>query len=190
VDCLIKSQVKWLRVVLDEGHFVKNSDTQQSRAATALSARSRWIISGTPIQNSMKDLFGLVSFLHLQPLCERSVFRSSFERPMAMGDKAALMHLKLLMAAVALRRLKTTEVNGRPLVQLPPKMIEFVEVDLPETQRELYDRWEAAGRAAVSSHIENGTLFRNYSSVLEIILRCVPSHSSRDRTACLVEFAT
>jgi SWI/SNF-related matrix-associated actin-dependent regulator of chromatin subfamily A3 len=165
-------QVKWLRIVLDEGHFVKNSNTQQSRAVAALAARSRWIVSGTPIQNSMKDLFGLVSFLHLQPLCERPVFRSSFERPMAIGDNAALVRLKILMAAVAMRRLKTTEVNGQPLVQLPAKSIEFVDVELPEGQRALYDRWEQAGRDAVSSHIENGTLFRNYSSVLEIILRC------------------
>lgn len=89
-------QISWLRVVLDEGHFVKNVGTQQSRAATALAARARWVVSGTPIQNSMKDLFGIVKFLHLAPLSERSVFRSSMERPMAIGDSSAMLKLKVL----------------------------------------------------------------------------------------------
>lgn len=167
-------QVKWLRVVLDEGHFIKNSETQQSAAAASLDARARWIVSGTPIQNSMRDLFGLVAFLHLTPLSERPVFRATFERPMATGDKAALLRLKVLMAATALRRLKTTEVRGKPLVALPPKHIEFVDVELEGEHRGIYDRWERAGREAIVSQLESDTLLRNYSSVLEIILRCAP----------------
>ena len=159
-------------MVLDEGHFIKNHETKQSAAAASLDARARWIVSGTPIQNSMRDLYGLVAFLHLKPLSERPVFRATFERPMAIGDKAALLRLKLLMAAVALRRLKTTVVRGQPLVALPPKIIEFVDVELEGEHRGLYDKWERAGREAIVSHLESDTLLRNYSSVLEIILRC------------------
>ncbi len=45
-------QVKWLRVVLDEGHCIKNAAALQAKAARKLDAWSRWSVTGTPIQNS------------------------------------------------------------------------------------------------------------------------------------------
>ena len=43
-------QVSWLRVVLDEGHTIRNASTQQAQAAAAVKAERHWIVSGTPIQ--------------------------------------------------------------------------------------------------------------------------------------------
>ena len=50
-------QVKWHRIVLDEAQSIKNSRTLAANAAWALVARHRWCLSGTPIQNSLDDLF-------------------------------------------------------------------------------------------------------------------------------------
>lgn len=102
--------MQWQRVVLDEGHFVKNATTKQSQCCAELPARARWLVTGTPIQNSMKDLYGLIAFLRLAPLTERSVFRAAFERPIAAGNPSGLLRLKVLMAAVAMRRMKTMMV--------------------------------------------------------------------------------
>lgn len=104
-------QVQWLRVVLDEGHFIRNAGTKQAKAATELRARAFWVVTGTPIQNSMKDLFGLLAFLRLSPLCERPVFNASLDRPVSAGDSTGLLRLKVLMSHIALRRLKTTTVR-------------------------------------------------------------------------------
>lgn len=106
--------MQWQRVVLDEGHFVKNAATKQSQACRDLPARARWVVSGTPIQNSMKDLYGLLAFLHLSPLTERAVFRAAFERPIAAGNPSGLLRLKVLMAATAMRRMKTTMARPNP----------------------------------------------------------------------------
>ena len=97
--------------MLDEGHFIRNAGTHQSRAAAEIPARARWAVTGTPIQNAMKDLFGLLAFLHVSPLCERPVFNAALDRPVAGGDAAGLLRLKVLMSHVALRRLKTTKVR-------------------------------------------------------------------------------
>ena len=43
-------QANWLRIVLDEGHTIRNAGTQQAQAAAAVRAERRWIVSGTPIQ--------------------------------------------------------------------------------------------------------------------------------------------
>ena len=194
---------------------MKNAETQQSRAAAALSARSRWAITGTPIQNHMKgaqptpslstisglrrgrqrvvraycahsmrcnvstkplptsaDLYGILAFLHMEPLAQRAVFRAALERPLAIGDTSGMLRLRLLLASTAMRRLKTTTVGGRAIVALPPKTVEIVKVELGGEQRRAYDTWEEAGRAVIAQHLEAEQLLQNYASVLEIILRC------------------
>lgn len=54
---LVPCQVLWHRVVLDEAQGIKNGSTLSARAAWALHARHRWCLSGTPIQNSVDDLY-------------------------------------------------------------------------------------------------------------------------------------
>lgn len=56
-------KMKWRRVVLDEGHLIRNKNTQQSRTAFELEAAARFVISGTPLQNALSDLYCLVKFL-------------------------------------------------------------------------------------------------------------------------------
>jgi transcription termination factor 2 len=59
--CLFK--VKWNRVVLDEGHVIRNHKSKQSEAVCALESKKRWVLTGTPIQNKEFDLFAAVKFL-------------------------------------------------------------------------------------------------------------------------------
>lgn len=55
---------------MDESHLIKNKDTRSARGACALRAERRWCLSGTPIQNSMDDVYSLFKFLDIQPYCE------------------------------------------------------------------------------------------------------------------------
>ncbi len=64
-------QVKWYRVVLDESHTIKNVATRCSHAVMGLQAEKRWCLSGTPIQNSMNDLYSTMRFLEIKPWDEK-----------------------------------------------------------------------------------------------------------------------
>lgn len=77
---------KWLRVCLDEGHFIKNHNAKTAKAANALNTERKWIISGTPIQNNLKELWSLLFWLKLQPFSDsRQLFKRQIETPIKQG---------------------------------------------------------------------------------------------------------
>lgn len=163
--------VKWLRVVADEAHYIKNPATATSQVIRKLSAERRWGLTGTPIQNSLRDLHGLVSYLKVDPLGDTTLFRRAIERPVLNGEEGAVKTLQSLVGSLALRRTKHTQRNGLPLVSLPPKEVFIIPVELEAAARSKYDRWETSGRAIVARHLSAGTLMANYTAILEVILR-------------------
>lgn len=89
-------KVKWLRIILDEAHLIKNPDSQQTKAAVALKGERRWAVTGTPIQNTARDLFSLMQFLQLEPLDDKSFWRRTVERPLMSGDPSGLARIQVI----------------------------------------------------------------------------------------------
>eukprot|EP00899_Mesostigma_viride_P021906 jgi/Mesvir1/29717/Mv00949-RA.2 len=164
-------KVDWLRVVLDEAHNIKSTKALVSKAAYALKSERRWLVTGTPIQNQLSDLQSLMQFLRLEPLSDRSFWLRTIERPLKLADPRGLARLQVLMRSVAMRRTKETRVNGAMLVDIPPKTVAVQSVPLSDRERQRYDEWEEYGRKLVSRLISQDAMLKNYSSVLEIILR-------------------
>ncbi|KAJ7976573.1 DNA/RNA helicase protein [Quillaja saponaria] len=160
------AELEWWRVILDEAHIIKNVNAQQSRAVTNLKAKRRWVVTGTPIQNGSFDLFSLMAFLRFEPFSIKSYWQSLVQRPLAQGNQKGLSRLQVLMATISLRRTK-----DKGLIGLPSKTIETCYVELSREERELYDQMEGEAKSIVRSYIDNGSLTRNYSTVLSIILR-------------------
>ncbi|XP_054652675.1 helicase-like transcription factor isoform X2 [Dunckerocampus dactyliophorus] len=188
-------EIKWLRVVLDEGHVVRNPNTHMSKAVLDLRAERRWILSavlcrvffdlldrqprsgffhlggGTPIQNSVKDLWMLLAFLRLKPFDVREWWNRVIQRPVTHGDRAGLQNLQTLVKCITLRRTKSSEVNGRPLVTLPEKSVCVEQVELSASEREEYELARNEGRHIISRYVAEGTVLRNYADVLAILMR-------------------
>ena len=78
------TRAKWLRVILDEGHAIKNQNTKSAKAAMNLDTLRRWVVSGTPIQNNLLELWSLVNWLDFGMYAGKSqlrVFKQQIERP-------------------------------------------------------------------------------------------------------------
>ncbi|XP_040915954.1 helicase-like transcription factor isoform X2 [Toxotes jaculatrix] len=163
--------ISWLRVVLDEGHVIRNPNAQMSKAVLDLKAKRRWILSGTPIQNSVKDLWMLLAFLRLKPFDVREWWNRVIQRPVIQGDRGGLQNLQTLVRCITLRRTKSSEVNGRPLVSLPAKIVCVEQVELSQAEREEYELARNEGRNIIGRYVAEGTLLRNYADVLVILMR-------------------
>lgn len=80
-DIDLLSQVDWLYCVLDEGHIIKNAKTKLSAAVKQLRAQHRLLLSGTPIQNNVLELWSLFDFLMPGFLGSERVFSDRFSKP-------------------------------------------------------------------------------------------------------------
>ncbi|XP_056152063.1 helicase-like transcription factor [Lampris incognitus] len=163
--------VNWMRVVLDEGHVIRNPNAQMSKAVLDLKAQRHWILSGTPIQNSVKDLWMLLAFLCLKPFNEREWWNRVIQRPVTHGDKVALQNLQTLVKCITLRRTKSSKVNGRFLVSLTEKTVCVEQVVLTQQEREEYELARNEGRRTISRYVAEGTVLRNHANVLAIMMR-------------------
>lgn len=87
--------VDWLRVVCDEAHALKNHKSQQAQAAAALKASRRWAVTGTPIQNRLQDLYGLLVYLKEELLSNKDLFSRCLDRPLKARDPRAVKKLQV-----------------------------------------------------------------------------------------------
>ena len=118
-------RVKWLRVVLDEGHQIKNSAAKTTAAVNDLDTERRWILSGTPIQNNLKELYSLINWLGVKPfsLQPKAYWNREITNPLRRGGPLAMRVLQVLINGICLRRTKRDKFNGQPIVALPPKNV-------------------------------------------------------------------
>lgn len=163
--------INWLRVVLDEGHIIRNPNAQMSKAVLQLKAHRRWILSGTPIQNSVKDMWMLLAFLHLKPFDAKEWWNRVIQRPVTQGDRAGLQNLQTLVKCITLRRTKSSKVNGRPLVSLPKKSVYVEQVELSQVEREEYELARTDGKNTIGRYVAEGTVMKHYADVLVILMR-------------------
>ncbi len=130
--------VRWDVLVLDEAQAVKNPDSQRAKAVCALQARARFCLTGTPIENSLLDMWSQMRFLNPGLLGTRAGFQKRFRKAKA----PELVLLRQALAPLVLRRTK-----AEVLTQLPP-LTETVEwVEFSKEERALY---ESLRRAALS----------------------------------------
>ncbi|KAE8354317.1 SNF2 family N-terminal domain-containing protein [Aspergillus coremiiformis] len=161
--------VHWRRVVLDEGHTIRNPRSKGALAACSLRADSRWTLTGTPIVNSLKDLYSQVRFLRLSGgLEDMTIFNSVLIRPLMYEDPNARLLLQALMSTICLRRRKDMEfVNLR----LPPLASRVLRVKFHPHEQEKYDMFQSEARGMLLDFKSKDKTSTTYSHLLEVILR-------------------
>ncbi len=161
------SRTSFRCVIADEAQNVKNTGTRTAQAAKDLRASMRLALTGTPIENSLTELWSIMSFANPGMLGSEAEFEQRFERPMREGrGPAALEELRAVLRPFVLRRRK-----GEVLADLPPKTEILRDCILGARQRRLYEGLALAVKQAVKKDIEKRGFARSRLSVLTAILR-------------------
>jgi SWI/SNF-related matrix-associated actin-dependent regulator of chromatin subfamily A3 len=128
--------MNWARVVLDEGHTIRNPNTKAAVAASSL-ATSRWVLTGTPIVNSIKDLYSMLKFLAITGGLERmEIFNAILTRRLVIADPSAELILQTIMRTMCLRRKKDMKFVDLKL----PELSEYVHrITFRKDEREKYE---------------------------------------------------
>jgi TATA-binding protein-associated factor len=139
------SSLHWNYLVLDEGHIIKNSKSKTTRAIKSLKASHRLILSGTPIQNSVLELWSLFDFLMPGFLGSEQQFNSNYSKPIISSRNSKENHVqeKGALAIESLHRQVLPFIMRRMkedvLKDLPPKIIQDHYCDLSPLQQQLYE---------------------------------------------------
>ncbi|KAI0226362.1 hypothetical protein LSAT2_023051 [Lamellibrachia satsuma] len=158
------STIKWNYCILDEGHIIKNSKTKLSRAVKQLNCRHRLILSGTPIQNNVLELWSLFDFLLPGFLGSEKQFQVRYGRPIVASRDAkssskeqeagalAMEALHRQVLPFILRRLKEDVLHD-----LPPKIIQDYYCDLSSLQMKLYEDFaKSRVKKSMEDHLSEG----------------------------------
>jgi hypothetical protein len=154
-------------VALDEAQHIKNRQTQNAQAVKAVRARHRLVLTGTPVENSVLDLWSLFDFLMPGYLGAAEDFRQRYEIPI-MRDRNAEAQARLArrLRPFVLRRLKR-EVAA----DLPEKIEQVSFCDLNAEQRAVYQQVLEAGRREVLDAVNAQGLAGSRMVVLTALLR-------------------
>lgn len=133
IDLYEKMEFRFL--ILDEAQYIKNHTTKNAEAVKQIQARTRFALTGTPIENRLSDLWSIFDFLMPGFLYGYTRFKKEIEIPIAKGQgKKELKRLNRLIAPFLLRRCKKDV-----LTELPDKLEHIVYSRLEGKQGELYN---------------------------------------------------
>jgi superfamily II DNA or RNA helicase len=155
-------------VVVDEASLMRNPDTDHAKAVAKLHAACRIALTGTPVENSVRDLWSVFRFIQPGWLGSRQEFRERYEAPLAAGESAAAVmeRLRLKTSPFLLRRTKEEVAPD-----LPTKLIIDEFCDLSPDQQTVYRELLVEGRKRVESIADSGNPGAARMQMLTALLR-------------------
>ncbi|KAF4126809.1 SWI/SNF-related matrix-associated actin-dependent regulator of chromatin subfamily A3 [Geosmithia morbida] len=170
---LLSADVEWRRLVLDEGHIIRNAKTKMALAACRVRAKSRWVLSGTPIINSVKDLHSIIKFLRITGGIEKlEIFTTVVTRKLGDGSGVGEALLQGIMRDLCLRRRKDMSFID---LKLPEKKEFIHRISFREEEKRKYDALLAEAKGALeqfnSATVAADKSRGRFTNVLERLLR-------------------
>lgn len=175
-DLKLYTETEFAYCFIDEAQHIKNPNTLSARVVKQIKAESFFALTGTPLENTLLELWSVFDFVMPGYLYSRHKFRAVYEIPIVKEkDKDALGMLQKHIRPFILRRLKS-EV----MAELPEKIESYLPCELTEEQKKLYIGFAEKAKEEVFLLGDNGEFEKNRIRILALLTRlrqlcCHPS---------------
>jgi len=164
-DAVEFKNVQFDYCILDEGQMIKNASSQSAKATRLLKANHRLVMSGTPIENHLGELWSLFEFLNPGMLGSATVFKLT-----GVGARNPELETRVLLGK-ALRPFILRRTKGQVARELPEKLEQTLYCDLDSRQRKLYDELRDHYRCSLLNQVERDGMNKFKIQILEALLR-------------------
>ena len=170
-------------MIADEAQYLKNSNTQNAKAIKKINADTRYALTGTPIENSLAELWSIFDYIMPGYLFSYKKFKTLYETPIVKENNTqALNKLKMLIEPFILRRTK-----AEVLTELPEKTVTVLNNEMEEEQKNLYVSYLLQAREEVAEEINLNGIEKSHIKILSVLTRlrqicCHPSLFIKDYT--------
>jgi SNF2 family DNA or RNA helicase len=166
-DAELYRGIEFDTVVLDEAQHIKNRQTQNAQAVKAIRSQHRLVLTGTPLENSVLDLWSIFDFLMTGYLGSSTDFKERYVIPITREKSVeAQARLARRIRPFLLRRLKTEVAKD-----LPAKIEQVSYCELTPAQQSVYEQILDAGRKEITSAVEASGLQKSRMVILNALLR-------------------
>ena len=160
-------KIEWGRIVLDEAHSIRTRSTKMSKAVGRLAAQCRWCLTGTPIQNSVEDIYPLLAWLRVSRWKSFAFFKSQI-----LGVPNGLENAQKMLKPLMLRRTKDTRnAHGEPLVQLPPRVNKIIQIELAPEEKDFYRALFWQTKLEFDKFEKSNQVMYNMTHILQLLMR-------------------
>ncbi len=174
VDIELLKTFKFNYIILDESQSIKNPNSLSSRATKLLVASNRLVLTGTPIENTVSELWSQLSFINPGLLGSIQSFNERFVAPIERAkDNNKMLQLKAIIKPFVLRRTK-----DQVATELPPKIEQIVYNNMTEQQAEAYETVKSYYRNEIIKSISEIGFNRSQLTILQGLtkLRQIANH--------------
>ena len=176
IELYEKSNYEFKYIIADEAQYIKNNNTKNAKAIKEIKAETRYALTGTPIENSLSELWSIFDFIMPGYLFSYKKFKELYETAIVKeNDEATTDKLKKLINPFILRRVKK-EV----LTELPDKTITVLNSTMTDEQQDIYMSYLIKARKNVAEEIAENGIERSQIKILALLTRlrqicCHPS---------------
>ena len=168
--------IKFRYCFLDEAQNIKNPQSLNAQSVKSIKAKGYFALTGTPIENSLKELWSIFDFIMPGYLLNSRKFSQKYELPIVKNkDKNVLNELNMHIKPFILRRLKKDVIT-----ELPPKIEHNIIVDMTEEQKKIYASFVQQAKEDMDREIEANGFNKSKIKILSMLTRlrqicCDPS---------------
>lgn len=167
IDIYKKYNYKFRYIIADEAQYIKNNNTKNARAIKEIMADTKYALTGTPIENSLSELWSIFDFIMPGYLFTYNKFKVNYETPIVKEEDAnAMAKLKTMIEPFILRRIKE-----KVLTELPEKTITVLNNEMNENQLQLYLSYLKTAKKEAKEEIEENGVANSQIKILALLMR-------------------